>query len=409
VSPPDPLVIRVIARLNVGGPAIHTVLLTEGLERRGFRSLLVTGMVSRGEGDMTPWAQRRGVWPRILGGLTATPTPLGDLRAFVKLCRLVFQERPAIIHTHTAKAGVLGRLAGALYNAHARLTRRPRAWVVHTFHGHLFHGYFGPFKSHVLVMIERAFARLADRVVAVSEQVKHDLADVYRVCAAAKIAVVPLGLDLAWIRDLPDRRGRLRVEVGAPAEAVLVGIVGRLTAVKNHEVFLEAASRVGSPALRFLVVGDGERRRPLADLAQRLALNGRVTFTGWQTDPATIYADLDVVCLTSRNEGTPVALIEAMAAGLPIVATRVGGIADLMHGPPDPDPRGFERYANGLLVPPGRPDVLASALDLLASDGDMRAAMGAAGRHAVLDRYSSDRLLDDIEALYRQLLASSKR
>jgi glycosyltransferase involved in cell wall biosynthesis len=133
-----------------------------------------------------------------------------------------------------------------------------------------------------------------------------------------------------------------------------------------------------------------------------------VTFTGWQTDPATIYSDLDVVCLTSRNEGTPVALIEAMAAGLPIVATRVGGIADLMHGPPDLDPRGFERYANGVLVPPGRPDLLASALDLLASDRDMRAAMGAAGRHAVLERYSSDRLLDDIEALYRQLLASSK-
>jgi glycosyltransferase involved in cell wall biosynthesis len=403
-----PLVLRVIARLNVGGPAIHTVLLTEGLERRGFRSLLVTGVVSRDEGDMAPWAKRRGVHPLILHELTANPTLLGDVRAFVKLCRLVFEARPAIIHTHTAKAGVLGRLAGLLYNGHARLTGRRRAVVLHTFHGHLFHGYFGPRMSGMLVRIERALARLADRVIAVSQQVRDDLAHVYRVCDGAKISVVPLGLDLGWVDELAAHRGRLRRAVHAPPEAILVGIVGRLTAVKNHEVFLEAAVRVRSPALRFLVIGDGGRRRWLADLAERLALDGRVTFTGWQDDPATIYADLAVVCLTSRNEGTPVALIEAMAAGLPIVATRVGGIADLMTGPPVRDVRGFERYENGLLVPPDRPDVLATALDCLAGDREMRGAMGAAGRTAVLARYSSERLLDDVESLYRQLLASVK-
>jgi glycosyltransferase involved in cell wall biosynthesis len=402
------VVLRVIARLNVGGPAIHTVLLTEGLERRGFRSLLVTGVVSPDEGDMTPWAEARGVRPLILRELTANPTPLGDLRAFIKLCRIVFRERPAIVHTHTAKAGVLGRLAAAIYNWHARLTGKSPARVLHTFHGHLFHGYFSPTKSKVLVLIERALATLADSVVAVSQRVKHDLADVYRVCKEAKIAVVPLGLDLTWIHDMPAHRGALRREICANPDAVLVGIVGRLTAVKNHEVFLEAAARVRSPALSFLVIGDGGRRAALMDRAERLSLDGRLTFTGWRREPAGIYADLDVVCLTSKNEGTPVALIEAMAAGLPIVSTRVGGITDLMLGSPLSDLRGFERYDNGVLVPDGRADVLAAALDFLASDAEARRDMGVAGRAAVLSRFSSERLVDDVESLYRGRLASSK-
>ena len=400
-----PTVVRVIARLNIGGPALHAILLTGGLTARGFTTRLVTGVVSPGEGDMTPLARDRGVEPTVLPMLERDPRPFGDLRALVAICRIVFAARPDVIHTHTAKAGLLGRLAGLLYNLAARLRGRPQAVICHTFHGHLFSGYFPGWITRLLLTGERVLARITDRVITVSEQMQEELTGVYRVCPSEKCTVVPLGLDFDWTSRLVASRGLLRGEARVGPDDTTVGIVGRLTAIKNHDAFLQAAAALDRPGLRFLVVGDGERRAELGALAARLGLDGRVVFTGWQRDPARIYADLDIVCLASLNEGTPVALIEAMAAGRPIVATDVGGVRDVMVGSGRRHPAGFEIFSNGILLPPGDPPTLAAALTHLIEGRAGWDAMGRCGQAWVAERYTQGRLLDDMERLYRDLLA----
>lgn len=402
-------VVRIIARLNVGGPALHTILLTEGLNARGMTSLLVSGVVSPGEGDMGPYAAERGVSPVVIPALQRDPKPLDDLRAFGKICRIVFATRPDIIHTHTAKAGALGRLAGLVYNLCARLRGRPRAIICHTFHGHLFHGYFAGWKAMLLILGERVLARVTDRVITVSEQMKHDLTRVYRICPPEKCVVVPVGLDFRWTRELSATRGLLKREARVPPDCLAVGIVGRLTAIKNHELFLRAARDCRMASVRFLIIGDGERRATLNELAIRLGLNGRVIFTGWQRDLARVYSDLDIVCLTSLNEGTPVALIEAMAAGVPVVATKVGGVSDLMVGDGRPSPQGFEIFSNGVLVPTGRPDLFGAAVEFLAACPDARQEMGLCGQSFVRERFSVERLVFEVESLYLDLLARFER
>jgi glycosyltransferase involved in cell wall biosynthesis len=353
---------------------------------------------------MGPFAAERGVRPVVIPELQRDPRLLDDLRAFVKICRIVFSTRPDIIHTHTAKAGALGRMAGFLYNLHARLAGRPRAVICHTFHGHLFHGYFPRWISAVLIVGERMLACVTDRIITVSEQLKQELTRVYRICPQEKCSVVPVGLDFQWTRKLPETRGTFRNAAGVPSDSLAVGIIGRLTAIKNHELFLRAASDCRVPGARFFVIGDGERQNALRELSDRLGLNGRVVFTGWQHDLAKIYSDLDIACLTSLNEGTPVALIEAMAAGVPVVATKVGGVSDLMVGSGSRTPDGFEVFSNGILVPPDRPDLFGAALEFLATRPDLRRAMGVSGRSFVRERFSIERLVSQVESLYLDLL-----
>jgi glycosyltransferase involved in cell wall biosynthesis len=408
-SPPRPAkIVRIIARLNTGGPAIHSILLTRELNSERFSSRLVTGVVSPGEGDMGSFAVERGVRPIMIPALQRDPRLLDDLRAFVRICRIVFATRPDIIHTHTAKAGALGRAAGFLYNLCARLTGRPRAVICHTFHGHLFHGYFPRWISTLLMTGERLLALITDRIITVSEQLKHELTNVYRICGEEKCSVVPVGLDFQWTERLPATRGVLRREAGVPTDCLAVGIVGRLTTIKNHELFLRAASACRVAGARFFVIGDGERRAALGELSDSLGLNGRVVFTGWQHDLAKVYSDLDIVCLTSLNEGTPVALIEAMAAGVPVVATRVGGVSDLMVGSGSRTRDGFELFSNGILVPADGSDLFGVALEFLAARPDLRRAMGISGKSFVRERFSIERLVSQVENLYLDLLARER-
>jgi glycosyltransferase involved in cell wall biosynthesis len=401
-------VVRIIARLNTGGPAIHTVLLTAGLQGNGWRSRLVTGAVDPGEGDMAYFAEAHGVHPEIVPGLGRRVDFAGDFRALARLVRILWRERPDIVHTHTTKAGALGRVAAVAYNAVAPLAGRRRAKLVHTFHGHVFHGYFSPLISGILVRGERLLARLTDRVLTVSESVKSDLVERYRVCPAARVTVVPLGFDFGWLKRLDAETGAVRRRFGVPASAVVVGAVGRLTEIKNHGLLFSALSRMKRDNIRALILGDGELRADLESNARALGLDGDVVFTGWHTDPAAMFADLDVVCLTSRNEGTPVALIEAMAAGRPFVATNVGGVVDLMAGEPRRHPEGFEVYDNGILTPPDDADALAAALRFLIDGPELRGAMGTAGQAFVLRRFGKERLLEDIGALYTALVADRK-
>jgi glycosyltransferase involved in cell wall biosynthesis len=380
-------VLRIIARLNVGGPALHASLLTERLDPGRYDSLLVAGSQGPWEGNYLALHQR----PRErLVHLPALGREISvrDATALVALLRLIRRERPLIVHTHTAKAGALGRLA-------AWLARVPV--VVHTYHGHVFRGYFSPAKTRFFVALERWLARRTDRLLSVSPQVRRELLDL-GIGTPERSAVVPLGLDLDPFLN-GGGPGRLRRELGIEPAAPVVAIVARLVLIKAHEVFLEAASIVSRrrPDARFLVVGDGERRAELEALVDRLALGGAVHFLGWRRDLPAIYGDVDVVALTSRNEGSPVSLIEAMAAGRPVVATRVGGVPDLV-----------EHGVNGYLAEPDQPAALAEALLALLTDPGRREAFGGAGRKRVYPAFAADRLLRDIDELYTALLAEKR-
>jgi glycosyltransferase involved in cell wall biosynthesis len=378
-------VLRVFSRLNVGGPSLHVVLLSAGLRERGYETRLVVGQESAREGDLLELAAARGVdWTR-LAGLGREVRAWADARALAGLVRLMREFRPAIVHTHAAKAGVLGRLA-------AHLTGRPV--LVHTFHGHVLHGYFGPLRSAAYRLVERALGSRTDAVLAVSEGVKRELLAL-GVAPARRVRVVELGLELEPLtRPLP--RGVLRREAGIPAGAPLVGAVGRLVPIKDLATLLEAARlvREALPACRFVLVGDGEDRGRLEAEARRLGLADVVHFAGWRADLAAVYGDLDLVANSSRNEGTPVALIEALAAGRPVVATRVGGTPDLLG-----------EGERGLLVPAGEPGRLARAILDSLRDPEGSLARARAGRSHVLARHDVARLLEDIDRLYRDLLA----
>jgi glycosyltransferase involved in cell wall biosynthesis len=376
-------VLRLFSRLNIGGPSLHVILLSQGLRPLGYETRLVVGRESPREGNLLALAAERGVACETMAGLGREIAPLRDTVALARLVRLMRAWRPAIVHTHTAKAGLLGRLA-------ARAARVPT--VVHTFHGHVLRGYFSPPKQALFRRLETLLATTADALVAVSESVKQDLVDL-GVARAAKIRVIPLGLELAPLAGaLP--RGVLRREAGIPADAPLVGMVGRLVPIKDVPTFLEAARQVRErrPDVRFALVGDGEERPALEALCRSLGMDGAVHFFGWRRELLPVYGDLDVVVNASRNEGTPVALIEALAAARPVVATEVGGTPDLLG-----------RGERGRLVPPGEPAALAQALleTLTGSEAVRRRAL--AGREHVMSQHSSERLFRDMDGLYREL------
>lgn len=398
--------VRIIARLNTGGPAIHTVLLTRGLDPTRFTSTLFTGAVDPAEGDMGYYAEAMGVTPIIIPGLGRTLGAANLVLTFVRLWRLVRAQRPVIIHTHTMTAGGLGRLVGVLYNIEARLRGRPRTRLVHTFHGHVFHGYFSPWLSGALVLVERLLACITDRVVAISEEIASELVERYRICARAKLDVVPLGLDFGWVARLGDHEGDIRKQYGIPASAVTVALVGRMTRIKNHMLLLAALRLLRRRDIWAIVIGDGELRAEIEASAAAAGLSDRIIFTGWERDQARIYADVDVVCLTSRNEGTPVALIEAMAAGKPFISTKVGGVPDLVFGEAIAHPSGFEVFANGVLVARDDEVALAAGVAYLVDRPAERATMGAVGQAEVLKRFSKERLVQDIELLYETMLAT---
>ena len=379
-------IVRVISRLNVGGPSLHVTALTAGLDPARFDSTLVTGTENPGEGSMLDLAEARGIKPVVIPEMVGEAQLKGrDAKAVVKLYRLLRAQRPHIVHTHTAKAGFLGRIA-------ARLAGVPI--VVHTYHGHVLHGYYSHTKTQLLRRMEQALAHVTDAIVAVSDQVKRDLV-AYGVATPGKVEVIPLGLDLAPYADSTALRGEFRRELELSDTTPLVGIVGRIFPIKNHRLFLDAAVRIVAtePRARFIVVGDGVLRKAMEQHAHALGIRYSVVFAGWRRDLPRIYADLDVLVVSSDNEGTPVSAIEAMAAGRPVVATRVGGLPDLISD-----------RKTGVLVPPRDPTALAAAVLELLRDEPFARALGQTASAAVVERFATARLLRDIQALYANLL-----
>jgi glycosyltransferase involved in cell wall biosynthesis len=412
-------ILRIIARLNVGGPARHVVWLTDGLRANGYDTTLVTGVVPPGEDDMTYFAQSAGVTPHVIPQMSREIS-LRDALASWKIFRLMLRERPDLVHTHTAKAGTVGRVAGLLYRwlTPAALIGKPRACrFVHTYHGHVFHSYYGPAKTNLFLTIERALARLVtDRIIVLSEQQRREINEKFRVGKPEQFAVIPLGLDLSVFENWQSRRSLLRSELKIDDE-LLIGIVGRLTDVKNHDFFLRVAKKLiqsdtsGRRRLRFLIIGDGSMRPRLEAAADKFGISDDVIFVGTRNDPENFYPALDVVVLTSHNEGTPLTLIEAMANERPVVATAVGGVVDLLGSPEprsEPD-SGYALCSRGVLVDSGNVEYFASGVQRLIDDAELRARLGRQGREFVLQNYAKERLITDITNLYEQLLHGKAR
>ena len=386
-------ILRVIARLNVGGPALHVTYVTRGLDERGYRTTLVAGSVGGGEASMEYVAEAAGVSPLILPSLRREIGPVGDLQAVLRLRALIRDLRPDILHTHTAKAGAVGRIAARLAGPAA-----PRV-VVHTFHGHVLRGYFGAAGSRLFLEVERLLARRTDALVTVSEQVRDDLVRL-GVAPAEKFEVIRLGLDLEGrVTAAAEARDAERIALGLRPNDVAVVWLGRMTEIKRVDVLLRAFALLHErvPDARLLLTGDGPLRPDLERLSRSLGLADVVRFLGLRRDVAGVLAAGDVVALTSANEGTPVSLIEALAAGLPVVSTDVGGVRDVVGD-----------GESGLLVPAGDPAAVASALERLGRDPALRARLGSTGRADVVERYAVSRLLDDLDRLYRRLLAEKE-
>jgi glycosyltransferase involved in cell wall biosynthesis len=400
-------IVRVIARLNVGGPAKHVVWLTQGLTAPQFDSLLIAGTVPEGEEDMSYFAAESGVAPIFLPQMSREISPK-DVVTVWKLYRLFCREQPDIVHTHTAKAGTVGRLAGILYRwlTPGTLWGSPRPCrFVHTYHGHIFHSYYGPAKTRLFLTIEKLLARLVtDRIVVISEQQRREINEEFAVGRASQFAVVPLGLDLGVYAEWQERRETFRKELNANENEILVGIVGRLTEIKNHELFLQAAALFkqdvsGPPQtrVRFVVIGDGQLRQQLEQQARTNGLGDDVIFVGNRRDSANFYPALDIVALTSRNEGTPLTLIEAMANARPVISTAVGGVVDLLGQP-------LSASNDGAHVRPNDARAFAAALAQLIGDESLRREIGQRSLQFVLAHYSKERLLADIKGLYGELL-----
>ena len=388
-------VLRLITRLNIGGPSIQAVTLSERLTTRGVTTRLVHGSLGEGEGDMR-YLLSPSVNVEHLPRLGRELSPAADYAAFRCVSAIVREFRPHIVHTHMAKAGAIGRAAAARYNRSVAPSDRAR--IVHTYHGHVLEGYFSPAKTALFVGVERLLARSTDRIIAISPAIRDELLRDHRIGRPEQYRVVPLGFDLSALAAIDDRaRVAARSSLGINQDAHVVSTVGRLTAIKQHHLFLETARLVAQtdPSALFLIAGDGELRTALEETARDFGLADRVRFLGWRRDLATIYGASDVFLLTSRNEGTPVALIESLAAGVPGVSTDVGGVRDVLDDASGPV---------GAVAPYGDPVALADAVAQFLADASLRRARGERGRASVIARYGIDRLVDDIDTLYHELL-----
>ena len=404
-----PRILRIINRFNLGGPTHNAAYLTRYMPA-GFETLLVGGSQEDTEEGSHHILRSMGIEPLILPELQREVAPWRDHGAYRRIKELIKEYRPDIVHTHAAKAGAVGRMAASELNVKV---------IVHTFHGHVFHSYFGPIRTALYKNIERYLARRSSKIVAISEKQKQELVEEHRICPPEKVNVIPLGFDLSRFQeDQQKKRDLFRRMYAIADDEIAIGIVGRLVPVKNHSLFLKVIAEVKERTdrrIRAFIVGDGEEREQLEQLTDRLSisranapyLNGRgfneppigkmphatITFTSWLKEVDIVNAGLDIVMLTSLNEGTPVSLIEAQAANRPIVSTRVGGIENV--------------------VIPGRTALLSESGDLeglrdhllrLIGDDALREAMGRHGWDHVKDRYHYTRLVSDTAAMYRSLL-----
>ena len=374
----------------MGGPAIHVASLAAGLETRGYHTTLVAGSLARGEDSMAFLAERLGVTVVSVAELQREVSVLHDARSVLRVAELIRDERPHILHTHTAKAGAIARAAALLAGG-----ARPPV-VLHTFHGHVLKGYFDPGRTAFFRQVERTLARASDVLVAVSPEVRDELMEL-GVAPLEKFVVIRLGIPLEERLGDPTADSDYRRLYGIPRDAFVVGWVGRMTGIKDTGAVVDIVRAVRERGVNAVLcmVGDGPEREVLERLAHKLGIARYCYFVGYQSDVAGYYRLFDAFLLPSVNEGTPVSAIESLASGTPVVANRVGGVPDVVRDGVD-----------GFLVEPGDVSAAAARLAELAADPALRSRLGESGRARVLERYSVERLVDDVDRLYRSLLAA---
>lgn len=404
-------ILRIIARLNVGGPARHVVWLNKNLQDDEFQSVLIAGSIPEGESNMDYFATQNKVTPIYIEELSRELS-VKDLSAIRRIYSQLRSIRPDIVHTHTAKAGTLGRLAAFAYRwlTWRTLVGKPRrVKVVHTFHGHVFHSYYGKLKTRLYLTIERVLARVTtDKIIVISPQQLREINQEFHLGTHAQFKVIPLGIDVENIPQANevDRR-ELREAISAGNDEIIVGFIGRLTEIKNVSLLLKAAA-LDTPAdvrLRFVIVGDGHLREQLEMECRTMGLSERVSFLGHRPDVMDLIAGMDIVALSSLNEGTPLSLIEAMASGVPVIATRVGGVIDLL-GEIEESHKGFDICERGVMVESSNVRSFLDGLVLLAQNELLREMLSQRGREFVHSEYSIARLVDDTKSLYREMLSA---
>lgn len=389
-----PRVLRIINRLNLGGPTFNAAYLTKYLEPE-YDTLLVSGMKDDSEESSEFIVENLDIKPLYMPEMYRELNPFRDYKSYYKLRKIIEEFKPDIVHTHAAKAGAVGRLAAIHSGVKV---------IVHTFHGHVFHSYFSPVKTRMFLEIERYLARRTTKIVTLSQLQQNELVNTFKVAPAEKFHIVPLGFDLVKFQtDVAQKRLSFRQQYNLADDEVAIGIVGRLVPIKNHDLFIRALKIVADKTgkkVRAFIIGDGEMRPDLERLATELGLynspsgNNILTFTSWIKDIDVSNAGMDIIALTSNNEGTPVSLIEAQASGKPIASTNVGGIENVVLP-----------NQTALLSAPGNVEGFAANLLALVEDPQRRAGMAALGPSFVNELFSYRRLCSDMAALYGRLLA----
>ncbi len=390
-----PKVLRIINRFNIGGPTYNAAYLSKFLSD-DFETLLVGGEKDISEDSSQFIVNNLGLEPIIIPEMKREINIKNDRIAYKKLKEIIADFKPDIVHTHASKAGALGRLA-------AHKMKVPV--ILHTFHGHVFHSYFGKAKTQMYKSIERNMAKKSTRIIAISDIQKQELSETHKICSPGKIEVIPLGFDLNRFRENTEaKRSEFRNKWKLDDDELAIGIIGRLVPIKNHAFFLEVVNSIlknTSKKVRFFIIGDGESRNELELLCQAKDIEYStpenlkktpLTFTSWIREVDIALSGLDIICLTSKNEGTPVSLIEAQAAGKPIVSTNVGGIENVVI----PNKSAFLSDVNDYRT-------FSKQLLQLINDDELRISFGQNGNH-VFDKFHYTRLVNDMENLYYKLL-----
>lgn len=397
-----PRVLRILNRLIIGGPAINATYLTRYMAP-DFETMLVIGGKDDHEQDADHLTGTLDINPVVIPEMKRSLNPVSDGQAFQKVKALIKEFKPDIVHTHAAKSGVIGRMAADACNVPV---------IVHTFHGHVFHSYFNKWTTKTFVQIERYLAKRSSGIIAISEKQKEELANVYKICREEKITIIPLGLDLdKFQKDQAEKRISFRAKYNIQPDEIAIGIIGRIVPVKNHSLFVAAAKRAleqTKQRLKFVIIGDGDMREQMETEFAAAGIsyayqpdsntNATAICTSWLTDMDVVLAGLDIVALTSHNEGTPVSLIEAQAAARPVVSTNVGGVGDVVLN-----------NECGFITKPGDAEEFANALLKLIDSKELREQFGKAGRQFVQGKYSYQRLVSDMSAYYYGLLDKSPK
>ena len=392
-----PKVIRILNRMAVGGPVLNAVYLTKYLAP-DFETIFVVGKREDHEKSASYLADQLGINYVEISGMGRSIDPITDFNAYKQLKGLIKKFKPDIVHTHAAKPGALGRLAASSAKVPV---------IVHTFHGHIFHSYFNSAKTKFFIATERFLASKSDAIIAISDQQRKELAYDFKIAPFEKFRVIPLGFDLDKFRlDQEAKRVKFRREFNLSEDTIAIGIIGRLVPVKNHYLFLKAVSYVLShtnKVIRAFIIGDGETRKDLENVASQIGLSystenssehsNPLVFTSWRSDVDIVNAGLDIVCLTSFNEGTPVSLIEAQAANKPIISTRVGGIGDIVI-----------EGETALLANVEEPENYCKNLLELVENEDLRKKMGFSSHAHIFKQFGVQTLVHNISGLYYELL-----